>query len=156
MLHHIITWEDLRSELEDWAISAQFDFKAHKDKSRAVYVCKHESSRYHWRLMASSNKAASASVSRCLGVRNSLSQLARSGIDVSKFALKFTKYWGIYLCQRKSLSHPLSVRQCSERTDSYLFSSQPGVVILSESEIYIPYIRVKTMSRRCKSCVSST
>jgi len=25
-----ITWDDLRSELGDWAISAQFDFKAHK------------------------------------------------------------------------------------------------------------------------------
>jgi len=54
---------DLRSELEDWAISAQFDFKVHKkDKSRAVYVCKHESSRCLWRLMASSNKNAEIEV----------------------------------------------------------------------------------------------
>jgi len=61
--HCFITWEDLRSELEDWAISSQFGFKAHKKgKSRAVYVCKHESSRYHWRLMASGNKNAEIEV----------------------------------------------------------------------------------------------
>ena len=54
---HFLTWEDLQSELQDWAIQVQFEFqKWKKDSSRAYYICQHKSHGCEWRLFASHNK----------------------------------------------------------------------------------------------------
>jgi len=52
-----LSWEDLQSALEDWAISLQFEFqKWKKNKVGAYYICQHKSNGCEWRFFASYNK----------------------------------------------------------------------------------------------------